>query len=501
MEPSRTQPLVGIPEPAFFQAMPVGVLQADAEDRITYVNPEFFQLTECTPADLDFMNFQDVLSIFCLGLHLEGPEIDCPEDKWHAMEKYIRRSDGNNAWVRIHLSSLRRENGAILRQLLVEDVTRYKELIDLLLNRKKRYQSLVERRPDPVCCFLPDWTLTFVNKRFCRWFHRDRGDILGEDFLSLLPPNERERCGRAVASITMDKPMAEFECRMDQRNQEGRPTWFRWVVQGFFYKTGHIKDYQAFGIDITDQKIMVSGIAHDINNPNNFIMLNLPLVLDLWSRVAPLLREPSRKAMAIPGGLSVEDVLEHVPQLLVGAMEGSRRIKELVNELRAVSRQNMESGFQLLSIEDVVRSAAIHMRKTMDKHTRHFTVHIEKHLPRVRGRRHRLEQMLVNLLHNACLALQSPEQAITLRATRTPDRGILLAVEDQGVGIAEQDLPRVTDPFYSTRRERGGTGLGLSLSLSIAREHEGTLHVSSIPGQGTVVTVTLPRSGAEKGGE
>lgn len=486
--------LCGQSESAFFDVMPVGVVQADALDNIFYVNPEFFQLTECTLEDLGYMNFQDVLSIFCLGLPLDGPEIQCPENKWHAMEKYIRRSDGCNAWVRIHVSTLRRPDGSLCRQLLVEDVTRYKDLIDLLLNRKKRYQSIVERRPDPVCCFLPDWTLTFVNKPFCRWFHRDRGDILGEDFLSLLPLHERERCTRAVESITPEEPMVEFECRMEDGE---RPVWFRWVVQGFFYKTGYIKDYQAFGIDITEQKIMVSGIAHDINNPNNFIMLNLPLVLDLWSRVAPLLLEPGPRKAAIPGGLSVEDVLEHVPQLLLGAMEGSRRIKELVNELRAVSRQNMESGFELLSLEDVVRSATFFMRKTLEKHTRHFSVQVEPHLPRVRGRRQRLEQVLINLLHNACLALQSPEQAIALHVSRAPDGGVLLAVEDQGEGIAPEDLPRVTDPFYSTRRERGGTGLGLSLSLSIAREHGGSLDVASTPGVGTVVTVSLPGSAAE----
>ncbi len=88
---------------------------------------------------------------------------------------------------------------------------------------------------------------------------------------------------------------------------------------------------------------------------------------------------------------------------------------------------------------------------------------------------------------------RTDSRRITLRTALLPDRSaVSLTVEDEGVGIAPEHLAHVTDPFFTTRRERGGTGLGLSVSARIIREHDGQLEINSMPGQGTVVQVTLP---------
>jgi polar amino acid transport system substrate-binding protein len=74
---------------------------------------------------------------------------------------------------------------------------------------------------------------------------------------------------------------------------------------------------------------------------------------------------------------------------------------------------------------------------------------------------------------------------------------VLLQVQDEGVGIQPQDLPHLTDPFFTTRREQGGTGLGLSVSARIVREHGGHLEFNSTPGRGTSVTLRLPAAPKE----
>ncbi|TVM16396.1 hypothetical protein DPQ33_12300 [Oceanidesulfovibrio indonesiensis] len=512
--------------PAFpaemIDALPIGVVHADASDRIIYVNREFFVLTECTPIDLEFMNFQDVLSMFCLGMACEpGPDksINCPEDKWLAVEQYIRTSAGGLAWVRVRISTFQGPDGPV-RQLLVEDVSKYKDLIDLLLPRPDSRGPDPERRSDPVCGFLPNWALTFSNFSFLRVVGRSREDITGEDFLSLMPGTAREQCRAAVESISLERPVAEVECLM-RHEGEGparREVWMRWVIQGSFYKTGHVKDYQAFGMDISEQKLaesryihadrlaslgaMVSGVAHEINNPNNFIMLNTPLLQDIWSSVAPVLEARRAAGEELPGGLPLDHVLEDVPQLIQGIQDGSSRIKNIVAELKNFGRRDVSGDFELLSFNEVVQSALSLMHKTIEKHTHRFEMRLDPTPPLIMGRRQRLEQIIVNLVHNACLALNCLSEAVVVETRRDKAAGLaILEVRDDGVGIPPEVLPHVTDPFYSTRHERGGAGLGLPISLSIVREHEGTLHIESPPSDepeknhGTLVRAEFPLAG------
>jgi polar amino acid transport system substrate-binding protein len=127
------------------------------------------------------------------------------------------------------------------------------------------------------------------------------------------------------------------------------------------------------------------------------------------------------------------------------------------------------------------------------KATRRCEVAYGERLPRVRGNAQRIEQVIVNLVLNACQALPDPERG--LRVATWLDRArdaVVVAVEDEGVGIPPEDLPRITDPFFTTKRDRGGTGLGLSVSSGIVQEHGGTLEFRPREGGGTTVLLALP---------
>lgn len=500
---------------AWYDSLPMGAVLATADNELLFANAAFFHITECTARDLEYMNFEDVLSLFCLGVSGPQPELACAEGQWHSLEKYIRRQDGDNAWVRFHLSRVAGPDGAPLRQLLVDDVTRYKECIDSLLNRKELYQSIVETRPDPVCCFLPDGTITYANSSCQRLLGARPGeDLLGEDFLRRIGPEVRAAFEQALQSISTEQPSAEVEQRIIEiaapGGQARRQTWVRWIIQGFFYKTGHLKDYQAVGVDISSQKItesrfihadrlislgtLVSSVAHEINNPNNFIMLNAPLVMDLWWRLAPALeRLAGDRRLALPGGMALEDILVHVPELLQGIVEGSTRIKTIIKELKVFAQKDGDGGFELLSVNDVVQSAVLLMGKTIGQRTERFGVDYGVNLPMILGRRQRLEQIVVNLIQNACNALEDSHQGVHVQTRHDESSDQLcIVVRDEGIGIRPEDLPRVTDPFFSTRRGEGGTGLGLAISLGIAREHGGQLLLESTPGVGTSAAVILP---------
>jgi polar amino acid transport system substrate-binding protein len=109
----------------------------------------------------------------------------------------------------------------------------------------------------------------------------------------------------------------------------------------------------------------------------------------------------------------------------------------------------------------------------------------------VAGNARRLEQVLVNLVINACQALESADCAIAIETGRT-DGHVFVRVIDQGRGISAEDLRKITEPFFTTKRASGGSGLGLAVSERIAQEHGGALTFESEPGVGTTATLFLP---------
>jgi signal transduction histidine kinase len=117
-------------------------------------------------------------------------------------------------------------------------------------------------------------------------------------------------------------------------------------------------------------------------------------------------------------------------------------------------------------------------------------VELSEDLPEVLGHRGKLQQVLLNLLSNARDAVLGGGR-IGVRTVHTGGR-VVLEVVDDGVGIAESDLPRIFDPFFTTKGRGKGTGLGLSISYGIVREHDGTMHVESVPGEFTRFRVELP---------
>ena len=120
-------------------------------------------------------------------------------------------------------------------------------------------------------------------------------------------------------------------------------------------------------------------------------------------------------------------------------------------------------------------------------------------LPLLQGHAQRLEQVAVNLLMNACQALPERQRCIAVRTGRLElERALYLEVSDEGVGIAPADLPHVTDPFFTTRRESGGTGLACRSLARIIKEHDGRLEITSIPDRGTTVRIVLPLADKEK---
>jgi polar amino acid transport system substrate-binding protein len=194
--------------------------------------------------------------------------------------------------------------------------------------------------------------------------------------------------------------------------------------------------------------------------------------------------------------MQYSELREQMPKLLTGVSQGAERIKQIVANLKNYVRGDTGGLDQTVDVNAVIRSAVSLISNVIKNATDRFEVSYASDLPTVRGSAQRLEQVVINLIQNACQALPDRKRGLYV-ATRTEEdgTGVSIVIRDEGTGIEPTDLVRIREPFFTTKTDTGGIGLGLSISTRIIEEHRGSLHFSSEPGSGTRVTVHLPAGG------
>lgn len=241
--------------------------------------------------------------------------------------------------------------------------------------------------------------------------------------------------------------------------------------------------------------ILVSGVAHEINNPNHLVLLGVDQLSDVWrstERILDLYYDENGEFDL--AGLPYSEVKKDVPDTLSSIRSAAKRIMSIVSELRDYAQEQPSQFVHSLSLNRVVDSATTLLANMIKKSTDRFTLDLDQNLPTVKGNHQHLEQVVINLIQNACQAIPDRGRALLLSTYYEEITDlVVLKVTDEGTGIAHEDLERVTDPFFTTKREQGGTGLGLSISSRIVLEHGGKLEITSSLGQGTTIAMSLPR--------
>ena len=239
---------------------------------------------------------------------------------------------------------------------------------------------------------------------------------------------------------------------------------------------------------------LASGIAHEINNPNNFIMSNTQIIEQIWNDAVKILREYyNEKGDFVLGGLSFPDLEEVVPRLLKDIIEGARRIKSITHNLGDYSRPKDDRLHEKVKINDVLAFSISIMKNEIKKHTDNFAFLPGDSIPPFQGNSQQLEQVFINLIQNALHALPDKTRGVTVSSYYDKkDDCIVVNITDYGTGIARHLLDHITDPFFTTKQDRGGTGLGLYISYSILEDHNAFLTFDSQPGKGTTAVVRFP---------
>ena len=236
------------------------------------------------------------------------------------------------------------------------------------------------------------------------------------------------------------------------------------------------------------------GVAHEINNPNQNILSNSQLVEKFCNSAKPILDNYSKENGDFSvGGIPYSKLRRKMPETLSAIRKGSERISRVVGELGNFARQKPTDLTSGIDLNAAVQSAESLVANMIKQSTQFFSMNLQKDLPTVRGNIQGLEQVIVNLLINACQALPDESKRIDVSTSHDASHNqILLIVKDEGEGIDEEDLRQILNPFFTTRRDSGGTGLGLSISRTIVDRHGGTINFKSEVGIGTTATVRLP---------
>jgi polar amino acid transport system substrate-binding protein len=240
--------------------------------------------------------------------------------------------------------------------------------------------------------------------------------------------------------------------------------------------------------------VLVSGVAHEINNPTGLILLEVPILKRFHGDAGKILeRYYLDNGDFNCGGLPYSRMRQEVPRCLEKLQDAGKRIKRIVDDLKDFARRDDTDCNGVLDLNATAQAAVRLVEPSIRKATEHFKTQYGRTLPPLRGNPQRIEQVLVNLILNACQALPDTGRGIELTTWNDSFRGnVVLTLRDEGSGIAPEHLSRLTDPFFTTKQDQGGTGLGLSVSAGIVKEHGGTLSFQSSPGSGTTVTLTLP---------
>jgi signal transduction histidine kinase len=237
---------------------------------------------------------------------------------------------------------------------------------------------------------------------------------------------------------------------------------------------------------------LVSGVAHEVNNPNQLVLMNAALLSRAWDARR---QEQGEFRLA---GLAYTEMRANIPSLLREVHDGARRIERIVRDLKDFARPPGGEVRNAFLLNDAVQRALRLLAHSIRTRTSRFEVNLASDVPVMEGDIQQVEQVVVNLVMNALEALPDRERGVRVTTTFDPvERAVVLEVRDEGVGIPAEHLTRLCDPFFTTKRETGGTGLGLAITASLVREHAGRLTFSSEPGRGTCAVVRFPLARAE----
>lgn len=246
---------------------------------------------------------------------------------------------------------------------------------------------------------------------------------------------------------------------------------------------------------------LTAGIAHEINNPVNFINAGIKSlkrdideILELLNKYSELHgidnpKDQLAKIVSIRESLGFNDLIAEINELTSGIQEGANRTTEIVKNLKNFARAD-ESDFKLSNVNELLDSTLLLLR---NQYKNRIEI-VKDYDPDSMAECYPgpLNQVFMNILVNAFQAI--PDNGKVFISTKSFTDSVMIRIKDDGIGMTDDVKKRIFDPFFTTKDVGKGTGLGLSMSYGIIEKHGGTIKVESSIGKGSEFTIQIPSS-------
>ncbi|MHC1696837.1 MAG: PAS domain S-box protein [Geobacteraceae bacterium] len=427
----------------------------------------------------------------------------------------LRTRSGRYIWYGVRGQALWDSSGKPIRLAgSISDISSRKEAEQALHDSALRFRQIFEQIEDAVFFIkLGTSSIIDLNPAAVELFGYTREELLTNGLQLCCHPYYLARASKGISGISPGNTLSLDNIRCQRKDGTEIVASIRgkiMTLQGFDIvfcsfrdvtarirmeeEARHIQAKLIQANKMTSLGLLVSGVAHEINNPNNYILTNTQLLSRVWEDALKLLREYHRENGEFDlGGLPFSEVASISPQIFTDIVDGTSRIDEIISNLKRFARQETKSLDAEVDVNRVVSTAVSILHHEIVKYTENFTLELSEGIRPVAGSSQQLGQVMINLISNACQSLPDRQKAIRVTTGFDVEAGqVIIIVRDEGGGITRDVSGRIMEPFFTTKLDKGGTGLGLSICQSIIKDHNGLLEFVSEPGKGTTFVVKIP---------
>lgn len=514
-----------------FEQAIIGLAVVDDDGRFTDVNDSFANIIGDTPSGLVGTAFADCLP-------MKDDDLVPDEDGIvKSVEKWVLRRDGNVVPVRMAGMAFSSRSGNRI-MYSVEDITELKQAEEELRLSEEKYRDLVQDAQSIILRWSTDGTILFANEFALKLFGYTEDELVGRSMVeTIMPEGEvRERLPELVDTIARS-PDNYHSVEMWNFCRDARQLWISWTSKPLFDASGKLIAVLSVGLDSTERKIvqdelkalneeleqrveartnalkksldslkktqeqlvesekmaslggLVAGVAHEINTPIGVGVTTISFLQQKAKEMEKLYSGGKLKRSDFEKFINLS--MESSSAVLLNLSRAS----ELIQSFKQVAVDQTSEERRRFELKEYIHEVLLSLRSKY-KRTKH-TINVEGDDVELDSYPGAIMQVLTNLLMNTLTHGFDGIEAGTIDIrVQDDEEAVRMVYSDDGVGMDADTRTRIFDPFYTTKRGRGGTGLGMHIVYNLITQRlGGTISCKSEKGEGTTFIIELPKKG------